>query len=176
PLAEALRATRVQPPMTQWAHFLRNHDELDLGRLSEEQRARVMERFGPEEHMQLFGRGIRRRLMPMLGDSRQAKLAYSVMFSLPGTPVIRYGDEVGMGDDLSLKGRDAVRTPMQWSHERQAGFSTAEKLVHPVIEKGLWSYERVNVEAQRRDPSSFLRWTMRMIRIRKECPEIGWGD
>lgn len=176
PLIGALRATRKRPRGAQWAHFLRNHDELDLGRLSEEQREKVFARFGPEKHMQLYHRGIRRRLAPMLGDRRHLELAYSVLFSLPGTPVIRYGDEIGMGDDLSLKERDAVRTPMQWSDEAQAGFSSAKETVHPVIAQGIYDYRLVNVEAQRRDPNSLLNWTAQMIRLRKECPEIGWGD
>ncbi len=176
PLCKALLATKKLPPTAQWAHFLRNHDELDLGRLSEEQREQVFARFGPEEEMQLYHRGIRRRLAPMLGNQRQLELAYSVLFSLPGTPVIRYGDELGMGDDLLLNERDAVRTPMQWTDEPQAGFSTARKLVLPVIDKGPYRYDQVNVEAQRRDPGSLLSWTASMIRIRKECPEIGWGD
>ncbi|HEX6923927.1 MAG TPA: alpha-amylase family protein [Longimicrobiaceae bacterium] len=175
PLRSALEATRDIPELGQWAHFLRNHDELDLGRLTEEQRARVFERFGPEKRMQLYGRGIRRRLAPMLGDRPHLELAYSVLFSLPGSPILRYGDEIGMGDDLTLKERDAVRTPMQWSAERNAGFSAAEKTYLPVVSEGVWSYERVNVEAQRRDPDSLLSWTSRMIRLRKECPEIGWG-
>jgi maltose alpha-D-glucosyltransferase/alpha-amylase len=176
PLASALRATRNCPAGAQWAHFLRNHDELDLGRLTDAQRATVFEQFAPDEHMQLYGRGIRRRLAPMLGDRRRLELAYSVMFSLPGTPVIRYGDEIGMGDDLRLPQRDAVRTPMQWSTEPQAGFSTADRLVHPVISQGIFDYRRVNVEAQQRDPDSLLNWTAAMIRVRKECPEIGWGE
>jgi maltose alpha-D-glucosyltransferase/alpha-amylase len=176
PLVQALRATKHLPPTAQWAQFLRNHDELDLERLTEEQREKVFARFGPEEHMQLYHRGIRRRLAPMLGDQRQIEFAYSVLFSLPGTPVIRYGDEIGMGDDLSLKERDAVRTPMQWSNERHAGFSTAEKTIHPVINTGPYTCEQVNVETQRRDPNSLLNWITRIIRLRKECPEIGWGD
>lgn len=175
PLIEALEATRQLPDGAQWAQFLRNHDELDLGRLSDEQRARVFARFAPDENMQLYGRGIRRRLSTMLGDRRHLELAYSVMFSLPGTPVIRYGDEIGMGDDLSLPEREAVRTPMQWANEAQAGFSSAEKLAHPVIAGGVYGYDRVNVESQRRDTSSLLRWMIRMIRLRHECPEIGWG-
>jgi maltose alpha-D-glucosyltransferase/alpha-amylase len=175
PLTEALRATSGIPRTSQWAQFLRNHDELDLGRLTDEQREKVFARFGPEERMQLYGRGIRRRLAPMLGDRPQLELAYSLLFALPGTPVIRYGDEIGMGDDLALPERAAVRTPMQWSDEPHAGFSTAEKTVEPVIEDGVWGYPRVNVEAQRRDPESMLNWTARMIRMRKECPEIGWG-
>lgn len=126
--------------------------------------------------MQLYGRGIRRRLAPMLGDRRHEELAYSVMFSLPGTPVIRYGDELGMGDDLTLEERDAVRTPMQWANEENGGFSTGRKLVHPVISEGVWGYRHVNVASQRRDPGSLLNWTARMVRLRTECPEIGWGS
>jgi maltose alpha-D-glucosyltransferase / alpha-amylase len=175
PLIDAIAATADIPAGSQWAQFLRNHDELDLGRLSDEQRERVFARFAPEESMQLFGRGIRRRLAPMLGDREHEELAYSAMFSLPGTPVIRFGDELRLGDDLSLPGRDAVRTPMQWADERNAGFSTGADLVHPVIEDGVWSYHHVNVAAQRRDPDSFLNWMAALIRLRKECPEIGWG-
>jgi maltose alpha-D-glucosyltransferase/alpha-amylase len=127
PLIDALRATRETPHGAQWAQFLRNHDELDLERLSEEQRERVFAKFGPEERMRLYGRGIRRRLASMLGDRRHIELAYSLLFSLPGTPVIRYGDEIGIGDGLSLTERNSVRTPMQWSREPQAGFSTARQ-------------------------------------------------
>jgi maltose alpha-D-glucosyltransferase / alpha-amylase len=176
PLVEAIRATREIPVTAQWAQFLRNHDELDLGRLTEEQRQKVFARFAPEKEMQLYDRGIRRRLAPMLGDQRHEELAYSVMFSLPGTPVIRYGDELRMGDDLRLPEREAVRTPMQWSDEPNGGFSTAAKTVHPVISEGVWGHRHVNAEAQRRDPSSLLNWMAKMIRLRKECPEIGWGS
>ena len=175
-LTKALKATRRLPPSAQWAHFLRNHDELDLGRLSEEERATVFERFGPEPNMQLYDRGIRRRLAPMLGDRAHLELAYSMMFSLPGTPVLRYGDEIGMGDDLKLKEREAVRTPMQWSGERHGGFTAAERPVKPVITQGPYGTDQVNVDRQRRDPASLLNWTVKMIRIRKECPEIGWGS
>jgi maltose alpha-D-glucosyltransferase/alpha-amylase len=176
PLVAALRATKKLPPGAQWAQFLRNHDELDLGRLTEEQRAKVFERFGPQPEMQLYDRGIRRRLAPMLGSQPQLELAYSAMFSLPGTPVIRYGDEIGMGDDLALPERQAVRTPMQWTDAPQAGFSTSAKIIHPVIAKGPYRYDQLNVEKQRRDSGSLLSWTTHMIRLRKECPEIGWGD
>lgn len=176
PLVEALNATKDLPRTAQWCQFLRNHDELDLGRLTPAQRAKVYARFGPEKRMQLYDRGIRRRLAPMLGDRRHLELANSLIFSLPGTPVIRYGDEIGMGDDLTLKERNAVRTPMQWADEVQAGFSTAEQTIHPIIGTGIYSYKHINVEAQRRDPGSLLNWTARMIRLRKECPEIGWGS
>ena len=175
PLVAAIEATLDIPAVAQWAHFLRNHDELDLGRLSGEQRTRVFERFAPEECMRLYGRGIRRRLAPMLGDREHEELAYSMMFSLPGTPVIRFGDELRMGDDLELPQRDAVRTPMQWANEPHGGFTTADEPILPVIDRGVWSYEHINVAAQRRDPDSFLNWIAGMIRLRKECPEIGLG-
>lgn len=176
PLIEALKQTRTHLPNAQWAHFLRNHDELDIDRLKDGQKKKVFERFGPEKNMQLYDRGIRRRLSPMLGNRPQTELAYSVMFSLPGTPVIRYGDEIGMGDDLRLKERNAVRTPMQWSADTQAGFSKAQKLIHPVISKGPYSYKNLNVETQRRQPKSLLNWMTSIIRLRQECHEIGWGD
>jgi maltose alpha-D-glucosyltransferase/alpha-amylase len=177
PLAQALRATRKLPQTAQWAHFLRNHDELDLGRLAAADRALVFEQFGPERSMQLYGRGLRRRPAPMLGDVRRLQLAHSLVLSLPGTPVLRYGDEIGRGEDLRLKERAAIRTPMQWSDERNAGFSTtAGTLVRPVVDRGMFAYEHVNVEQQRRDPDSLLRWTARMMRLRKQCPEIGWGE
>jgi maltose alpha-D-glucosyltransferase / alpha-amylase len=178
PLIDAIEATADIPATSQWAQFLRNHDELDLGRLSDEQREQVFQRFAPDENMQLYGRGIRRRLAPMLGDRDHEELAYSAMFSLPGSPVIRFGDELRMGDNLELDQRDAVRTPMQWADERNGGFSTADpdQLVHPVIEDGVWGCRHINVENQRRDPDSFLNWTANMIRLRKECPEIGWGS
>ncbi|HET6333629.1 MAG TPA: alpha-amylase family protein [Polyangiales bacterium] len=177
PLARALETTRERPASAQWAVFLRNHDELDLGRLTKAQRQRVFQAFGPSKDMQLYDRGIRRRLAPMLnGDQRRLELAYSLMFTLPGTPVLRYGDEIGMGDDLSLPERNCARTPMQWSTEPNAGFSRATKLKLPVISKGPYGYERVNAAEQRRDAGSLLNWTERMIRMRKEVPEFGWGD
>jgi maltose alpha-D-glucosyltransferase/alpha-amylase len=175
PLAEALRATKRIPATAQWAHFLRNHDELDLGRLSDNEREQVFARFAPDPAMQIYGRGIRRRLAPMLGDRSRLELAYSLLLSLPGTPVIRYGEEIGMGEDLRLKERNAIRTPMQWSSGENAGFSTAEKLVRPVLASGPYGYRDVNVDAQARDPSSLLRWLTEMIRTRKRCPEIGAG-
>ena len=112
----------------QWATFLRNHDEVDLGRLVGHEHDEVFAAFGPEPHMQLYGRGIRRRLAPMLGnDRRRLEMAYALQFSLPGTPVIRYGDEIGMGENLALPERNAIRTPMQWSDAPHGGFSTARR-------------------------------------------------
>ncbi len=177
PLATALEATKDRPQTAQWAMFLRNHDELDLGRLSSHQRKRVFDAFAPAPGMQLYGRGIRRRLAPMLqGDRRRLELAYSLMLTLPGTPVIRYGDEIGMGDDLDLPERNCARTPMQWSGERQGGFTNGDDPPLPIIGHGPYGYAHVNVAAQRHDPSSMLNWMERMLRMRKEVPEIGWGD
>jgi maltose alpha-D-glucosyltransferase/alpha-amylase len=175
-LIKALDETRARPDTAQWGTFLRNHDELDLGRLTEAQRKLVFDHFGPDPDMQLYERGIRRRLAPMLGgDRRRLELAYSLMLSMPGTPVLRYGDEIGMGDDLSLPERNGARTPMQWSDEPQGGFSRSDKTVLPVISEGPYGFAHVNVASQRRDPNSFLNWTERMIRMRREAPEIGWG-
>jgi maltose alpha-D-glucosyltransferase / alpha-amylase len=178
PIRDALQSAPGLPRMAQWANFLRNHDELDLGRLSDAEREQTFAQFGPDPSMQLYDRGIRRRLKPMLGgDPRRLRLAYSLMFSLPGTPVLWYGEEIGMGDDLSLDERNSVRTPMQWSEGENGGFSTAPRdaLVRPVIRGGEYGYERTNVATQRRDPHSLLNWMERLIRTRKECPELGWG-
>src|SRR5438105_7885329 len=127
--------------------------------------------------MQLYGRGIRRRLAPMLGgDRRWLELAYSLMFTLPGTPVIRYGDELGMGDDLSLPERNCARTVMQWSEEPNGGFTKSTRPHTPAITKGPYGYQHINAAVQRRHPESLLNWTERIIRMRKEVPEVGWGD
>lgn len=177
PLAEALAATEPRPATAQWAMFLRNHDELDLGRLSPAQRQKVFAAFGPDKSMQLYDRGIRRRLAPMLGgDRRRIELAYSLMFTLPGTPVVLYGDEIGMGDDLSLPERECARTPMQWSGEKHGGFTAGDDPVVPVIAGGVYGFEQVNVAAQRRGTQSQLNWLERIIRMRKEVPEVGWGE
>lgn len=177
PLISALETTKPRPANAQWAQFLRNNDELDLGRLTKKQRGAVFTAFGPDPNMQLYKRGIRRRLAPMMqGDRRRLELAYSLMMTLPRTPVLRYGDEIGMGDNLDLPERDCVRTPMQWSGEPQAGFTESDKPVIPVISEGPYGYSHVNVAAQKRDPNSLMDWTERMIRMRKEVPEIGWGD
>ncbi len=176
PLLDALAATKPRPASAQWGQFLRNHDELDLGRLTEQQRQAVFAAFGPEPSMQLYGRGIRRRLAPMLqGDRRRLELAYSLMLTLPGTPVLLYGDEIGMGDDLTLPERNCARTPMQWSTEPHGGFTKSQTPALPVISAGPYGFEHVNVSAQRREPNSLLNWLERVVRMRKEVPEIGWG-
>ncbi len=177
PLRDALNVSKCIPGSSQWAHFLRNHDELNIERLPDQQKQAVFTAFAPDERMQIYGRGIRRRLAPMLGgDRKRLELANSILMTLPGTPVIRYGDEIGMGDDLSLPERDAARTPMQWSADRNAGFSECESTVLPVIADGPYSYKILNVTDQRADQKSFLSWMERIIRVRKELPEIGWGD
>lgn len=179
PLVTAFADLPALPPTAQWANFLRNNDELDLGRLDDDERALCMQAFAPEPDMQLYGRGIRRRLAPMLqGDRRRLELLNSLLFTLGGTPVIRYGEEIAMGDDLRLPERNAIRTAMQWSGEPNGGFSKCDpkRLKVATIDAGEYRYERVNVANQRLDFNSFLNWTERAIRTRKECPEFGWGD
>jgi maltose alpha-D-glucosyltransferase/alpha-amylase len=177
PLGKALDGGRKRPDTAQWGIILRTHDELDLGRLTKTQRQTVFDTFGPEPEMRLYDRGIRRRLAPMLGgDPRRVEMAHSLLLSLPGTPVMRYGDEIGMGDDLSLPEREAVRTPMQWTPDAQGGFSSAKRTVLPVVRQGPFATRRVNVADQRRDPGSVLNSIERLIRMRKECPEVGWGE
>jgi maltose alpha-D-glucosyltransferase / alpha-amylase len=168
-----------QPPTEapcQWANFQRNFDELDLERLSEEEREEVYAAFAPEPEMRIYGRGIRRRLAPMLGgDRRRIALAQSLLMTLPGSPILLYGDEIGMGDDLSLPDRVSVRTPMQWSNARNGGFSTApaERLALPMIDSGPFSYERVNVETAQHDPNSLLNGLKRAIAVRNRYPTFG---
>lgn len=177
PLVEALQQTAKRPPSAQWVQFLRSHDELDLGRLTDEERQSVFAAFGPEKTMQLYDRGIRRRLAPMLGnDRRKLELAFSLLFALPGTPMMQYGDEIGIGDNLSLPERECARTPMQWTSELHGGFSRAKTIVRPVIDGAEFGYRNVNVADQKRDANSLLNWTERIIRVRQECPEISWGE
>ncbi len=176
PLAKALRATKPVEGAG-FANFVRNHDELTLDQLTDEEREEVFAAFGPDEDMQLFARGLRRRLPPMLdGDQQRIRMVYSLLFSLPGTPVLFYGEEIGMGENLDIPGRMSVRTPMQWSDDANGGFSQAPpaKLRRPVV-TGRYSPLAVNVAAQRRDPDSLLSWTERLIRRRHETAEIGWG-
>jgi maltose alpha-D-glucosyltransferase/alpha-amylase len=178
-IVDALDRTAGIPQTDQWANFLRNHDEIDLGRLSEGDRQQVFDAFGPTPRMQLYDRGIRRRLAQMLGgDRRRLEMAFSLLFTLPGSPVILYGDEIGMGDDLALPEREPVRTPMQWSADRNGGFSSAPraKLWRPIISRGPFDFRKVNVADQRRDPGSLLNWMVRLLSTRRECPEIGLGS
>ncbi len=177
PLAATLAARPTIPRDAQWATFVRNHDELTLDKLTDDERMEVFSAFGPHEDMQLYGRGLRRRLPPMLdGDPRRVRMVYSLLFSLPGTPVLFYGEEIGMGENLAAEGRMAVRTPMQWSAERNGGFSRAapSRLPAPVVEDG-YGPEHVNVAQQRLDPDSLLAFVRRLVRRYRESPELGWA-
>jgi glycosidase len=148
PLEDLIRSLPVPPHDCGWATFLRNHDELTLDRLSEEERDEVFAAFAPEEDMRIYGHGIRRRVASMLGgDGPRLRMAWSLLLTLPGTPVLFYGDEIAMVEDLSIEGRMAVRTPMEW----------------PAVKE------------QARDPESLLRWLTRLVHARREAPEIGWG-
>src|SRR4051794_21698916 len=150
---KAMNDTRSRPASAQGGHFLGNHDELDLGRLTVSQRQTVFDEFGPDKEMQLYNRGIRRRLAPMLqGDRRRLELAYSLMLTLPGTPVIRYGDEIGMGDDLRLPERNCARTPMQWSGERHGGVPRGGQPGRPGNSQGPDGEGNDNPPAPRRGP------------------------
>ena len=177
PLERALRALPEIAVENEWANFARNHDELTLDKLSDAEREEVFAAFGPEERMRIFGRGIRRRVPPMLGgEGRRIRLAYSLVFALPGIPTLFYGEEIGMGENLAIAGRSAVRSPMQWSDEAHAGFAPAgvRELRRPLT-GGEYGPGGVNVAGQRRDTDSLLNWMERLIRRRKECPEFGWG-
>jgi trehalose synthase len=177
PLARALEETVRESDDQQYANFVRNHDELTLDKLTDAQRREVFDVFGPEEEMQLFGRGLRRRLPSMLdGDEQRIRMVYSLLFSLPGTPVLFYGEEIGMAENLAIEGRMSVRSPMQWTDEKNGGFSSAppSRLRRPVVE-GRFGPLAVNAAAQRRDPDSLLTWMERVIRRRRETPELAWG-
>ena len=177
PVEQALADLPAVPFDSQWATFLRNHDELTLDQLSDDERQEVFDAFGPDPTMQLYGRGLRRRLPTMLGGHPQRiRMAYSLLFSLPGTPVLFYGEEIGMGENLDLPDRLSVRTPMQWSDEPGAGFSTADpaRFTRPLTE-GAFGPLAVNAAGQRRDEGSLLNWFERLIRRRRETPELGLG-
>ena len=180
PLRKALLEAPEIPSDCQWGRFVRNHDELTLDKLTEPEREEVFAAFGPEEELQLFGRGLRRRLPPMLdGDQQAIRMVYSLAFSLPGTPVLFYGEEIGMGENLAIEGRLSVRSPMQWSDEPHGGFSIATDpaaLSRPLVDDERFGPAAVNVTRQRREDDSLLNWFERLIRRRRECPEIGFGS
>ncbi len=177
PLIDSLNQRPRIPEHAQFANFARHHDELNLGMLSEAERGEVFEAFAPEPGHRVYGRGIRRRLAPMLGnDRRRIELALALTLALPGTPVLLYGDEIGMGEDLSLPGRLAVRGPMQWSSRHAGGFSAAATPYRPARAGGPYGYAAVNVAGQRHDPGSLYTWVARAISVRRQCPELGWGE
>ena len=178
PLAKTLSERPTLPLEAQWATFVRNHDELTLDKLTESERDEVFAAFGPEKDMQVYGRGIVRRLAPMLGgDPRRVKMVYSLLFSLPGTPVILYGEELGMGENLAIGGRMSVRTPMQWTTSKNGGFSnaSASKLVAPLPD-GAFSPDHVNASDQRHEPDSLLKFLQLLITRYRASDEIGWGE
>jgi maltose alpha-D-glucosyltransferase/alpha-amylase len=178
PLGRALDRQPEPPAHSQYGVFLRNHDELDLEQLTDDERTEVLDRFAPEEDMRAYGRGIRRRLAPMLaGDPRRLAMAHALLMGLPGSPVLLYGDEIGMGEDLSRPERKAVRTVMQWSDADNAGFSLAspDQLLAAPISGGAFGYETVNVAAQTQDRQSLLAQVGNLVRSRLGAEEIGLG-
>jgi glycosidase len=177
PLAKSLRQRPALDITSQWANFVRNHDELTLDKLTDTERQEVFDVFGPDPDMQLYARGLRRRLPSMLGgDDRRMRMVYSLAFSLPGTPVLFYGEEIGMAENLDVPGRFAVRTPMQWSDEVNGGFSTAPKRRLPrPLPDGLYGPDRVNVADQRHDHRSFWWFIRDLIYTYRQQPEIGWS-
>ena len=177
PIADILRQTPDIPPGCQWGIFLRNHDELTLEMVTDRERDYLWNFYAADRRMRL-NLGIRRRLAPLLdNDRRKIELMNSLLLSMPGTPIVYYGDEIGMGDNIYLGDRDGVRTPMQWSPDRNGGFSRADpaRLYLPAIMDPIYGYEAVNVEAQQRDPSSLLNWMKRMIAVRQGHPAFGRG-
>lgn len=177
PLVEALLDRPSGHPDSQWATFVRNHDELTLDKLTEDERQEVFAAFGPDPDMQLFGRGLRRRLPPMVGgDLGRMKMIYSLLFSLPGTPTLFYGEEIGMGENLAVEGRAAVRTPMQWTSGPNGGFSTTDDGLPAPVVTGQFGPEHVNVADQRRDPESLLQFITLLAHRYRESPELGWGS
>lgn len=178
PLLAAIESRPRVSIESQWANFVRNHDELTLDKLSESEKREVFAAFGPEKNMQIFDRGIIRRVPPMLkGDPRRIRMVYSLLFSLPGTPVLFYGEEIGMGENLEIGDRSSVRTPMQWSQAKNGGFSNAapSKLANPVVGGG-FSPEHVNATDQRHDPDSMLHFIRKLIERYRASAEIGWGE
>jgi len=178
PIIQAVTATHPLPDGCQWATFLRNHDELALSTLEEHERATVLDACAPDTAMRLHG-GIRRRLAPLLGNDRaRIEVAFSLLLSLPGSPVLYYGDEIGMGDDVRLPDRDGVRTPMQWSDDTHAGFTDARarRLITPLIDDATYGYRRINVAAQINDPDSLLSRIRRLIAGRRAHPALARGS
>jgi maltose alpha-D-glucosyltransferase/alpha-amylase len=178
PMVEILEKTPDIPDTAQWGIFLRNHDELTLEMVTDEERDYMYNEYAKDPRMKL-NLGIRRRLAPLLDNSRdQTELFHAMLLSLPGTPIIYYGDEIGMGDNIYLGDRDGVRTPMQWNGDRNAGFSQADfaQLYLPVLLDPVYGYQSVNVEAEQRNQSSFLQWFRRLLAVRKQHEVFGLGS
>jgi maltose alpha-D-glucosyltransferase/alpha-amylase len=178
PIVDIIRQTPDIPDECQWCLFLRNHDELTLEMVSDEERDYMYREYAKDPRMKI-NVGIRRRLAPLLDNGRRRiELLNSLLFTLPGSPIIYYGDEIGMGDNIYLGDRNGVRTPMQWNGDRNAGFSRADsaRLYSPVISDPVYGYQAINVEAQERIPSSLLNWMKRLIKIRKRYPVFARGS
>jgi maltose alpha-D-glucosyltransferase / alpha-amylase len=178
PILEILAQTPDIPENCQWGLFLRNHDELTLEMVTDEERDYMYSEYAKDPRMKI-NVGIRRRLAPLLDGGRaEIELMTAILFSLPGSPVLYYGDEIAMGDNVYLGDRDGVRTPMQWTQDRNGGFSQADfaQLYAPPLMDPVYGYQAVNVEAQLRAPASLLRWTRRFISLRKEHPVFGLGE
>ncbi len=178
PIREIMAQTPQIPGGAQWGIFLRNHDELTLEMVTDEERDYMYSEYAKDPRMKR-NVGISRRLLPLLeNDRRIAELFHGLLFSLPGSPVMYYGDEIGMGDNIYLGDRDGVRTPMQWTPDRNGGFSTADfaQLYLPALMDPVYGYQAVNVESQLRNPGSFLHWVQRMIQARKQHPVFGTGS
>ncbi|HVL61164.1 MAG TPA: alpha-amylase family protein [Microbacterium sp.] len=176
-LVKALTSRPAVPPEAAWANFVRNHDELTLDKLTDAEREEVFDTFAPDESQRVYDRGITRRLPPMLGgDPRRIRMVYSLLFSLPGTPVLFYGEEIGMGENPEIAGRQSVRTPMQWTDGKNGGFSHAapSRLVAPIPGDG-YAPQHVNVQQQRNDPESLLQFVRHLVSRYRVSPEIGWG-
>ena len=177
PISEILYQTPDIPPSSQWAIFLRNHDELTLEMVTDEERDYMYQTYAADPQMRVNA-GIRRRLAPLMENSRRRiELMHGLLLSLPGTPVIYYGDEIGMGDNVYLGDRNGVRTPMQWTADRNGGFSRADpaRLYAPPIMDPVYGYQSVNVEAQERSPFSLLNWFRRIIGLRQQHRTFGRG-
>jgi maltose alpha-D-glucosyltransferase/alpha-amylase len=178
PITDIFLHTPPIPANCQWCLFLRNHDELTLEMVSEEERRHLYYAYGHDQRMRL-NVGIRRRLAPLLdNDRRKIELLVSLLFTLPGSPILYYGDEIGMGDNIYLGDRNGVRTPMQWTGDRNAGFSQADtaRLFLPLIVDPVYGYQAINVEAQLRSPASLLHWMKRLIAVRKKTRVFGRGS
>jgi len=178
PVTEILARTPEIPPGCQWGIFLRNHDELTLEMVTDDERDYMYSEYAKDPRMKR-NIGIGRRLAPLVdNDRRVAELLHALLFSLPGSPILYYGDEIGMGDNIYLRDRDSVRTPMQWSPDRNAGFSRADfaQLYLPPLMDPVYGYQAINVEAVMRDPSSLLHWMRRMLEVRKQHPVFGTGS
>jgi maltose alpha-D-glucosyltransferase/alpha-amylase len=178
PIVEIMQQTPDIPEACQWALFLRNHDELTLEMVTDEERDYMYLAYSADTQARL-NLGIRRRLAPLMGNNRRRiELLNSLLFSLPGTPIVYYGDELGMGDNVYLGDRNGVRTPMQWTSDRNAGFSRSEppRLYSPVIMDPIYGYQALNVEAQERDGASLLQWMKNLIGLRKLFPAFGQGS